>query len=90
MGEKPIQSMEISQYSIAGHRCHFTNKVERGGNAYMNRAYTQTPPFPVVVFPDLRVYACVCVHVSYLACITISSTLDSTSSLDGVARKIAR
>lgn len=64
MGEKPIQSMEISQYSIAGHRYHFTNKVERGGNAYMNRAYTQTPPFPVVVFPDLRAYACVCVCTS--------------------------
>lgn len=55
--------MEISQYSIAGHRCHFTNKVERGGNAYMNRAYTQTPPFPVVVFPDLRVCVCVCARL---------------------------
>lgn len=35
MGEKPIQSMEISQYSIASHRCHFTNKVERGGNVWI-------------------------------------------------------
>lgn len=71
MGEKPIQSMEISQYSIASHRCHFTNKVERGGNVWivhthklhLFRLFSQT-------------CVCVCVHDSYLVCITISSTLD--------------
>lgn len=85
MGEKPIQSMEISQYSIASHRCHFTNKVERGGNVWIVHTH-KLHLFRLFSQTCMRV----CVHDSYLVCITISSTLDSTSSLDGVARKIAR
>lgn len=74
MGEKPIQSMEISQYSIASHRCHFTNKVERGGNVWIVHTH-KLHLFRLFSQTCMRV----CVHDSYLVCITISSTLDVLS-----------